>query len=41
MSLTVSTINIFRFSKRLKEVKQEMSDVMDWGRLFQTAGAAS
>ena len=28
------------FSKRLKEIRQEMSDVIDWGSLFQTAGAA-
>jgi len=28
------------FSKRLKEVKREMLEVMNWGKLFQTAGAA-
>jgi len=38
MSLTVSTSKIF--SKRLNEVNQEMSEVMNWGLLFQTAGAA-
>jgi len=28
------------FSKRLKEVKHEMLEVMNCGKLFQTAGAA-
>jgi len=37
-SLTVSTIKIFSFSKRLKEVKYEMLEVIDWSKLFQTAG---
>jgi len=35
----MSLIKIFRFSKRLKEVKHEMLEVMNCGKLFQTAGA--
>jgi len=31
--------NIQFFSKRLKEVKYEMLEVMDWGKSFHTADA--
>jgi len=40
VSLTVSTIKIFDFSKRLKEVEHEMLEVMDCGKMFKTYGAA-
>jgi len=39
-SLTVSTITIFSFSKCLKEAKREMLEVMNWYKLYKTAGTA-
>jgi len=37
--VSVSPVKISVFSKRFKEMKHEMLKEVDWGKLFQTAGA--
>jgi len=40
MLLTVSMIKMLSFNMSLKEVKQEMFEMINWSKLFQTASAA-